>query len=237
MGEPGFGIGNAATEQQRLHALLAGAVTEPRLLAWRYDAPAIVLGRSQRAAPDVLERAHDAGIAIVGRASGGGAVLAGPWMASITLVLPVTHPWARASLPAGYREAGQACHRALAERSIITSLADCRRVLAPGEDLGWACFAEASHGELLANGMRKIVGLCQLRRREFVALCIGVLLARPDWALLLRAWLGRDEPALASRLDDCTAHCDEFTADSPGTIVEALVGTLQEALPPGRLAA
>jgi lipoate-protein ligase A len=230
-------VGSADSELRRLRILLEEGVTQPTLLAWRYDQPTVVLGRSQRATPELCERARLAGVDLLGRASGGGAVLVGPWMASVTLLLPVTHAWARASLPVGYRMVGEACQRALRPLRVETSLATRRQDLAPGGNLGWACFAEASHGELLVAGQRKLIGLCQLRRREAVVVSIGILLARPDWDLLVRAWLGRDEPALAQRLETCTAGCDEFAPGRGESAIESLVAAFEAELESARLAA
>ena len=229
--------GAARSEQERLCSLLDSGIGEPRLLAWRYSEPAIVLGRSQRATPALLRRASEAGVGVVARTGGGGAVLAGPWMASLNLLLPATHDWGRASLPDSYRKVGEACRRALLDLSVVTSLAGGRRALAPPADLGWACFAEASHGELLVNGERKILGLCQTRRRDAVVVSIGVLLTHPEWSTLVRLWHGHEEPQLAQRLEDCTACCEEFSPGSAGAAIESLVAAVHAALPSARLAA
>ena len=229
--------GAAQSEQERLRSLLDAGIDEPKLLAWRYSQPAIVLGRSQRATPGLLRHASEAGVEVVARTGGGGAVLAGPWMASLSLLLPVTHDWARASLPASYRAVGEACRRALLDLSVVTSLAGGRRAIAPPADLGWACFAEVSHGELLVNGERKILGLCQTRRRDVVVVSIGVLLTRPEWSTLVRLWHGHEAPELAQRLEDCTACCEEFGPGSAGAAIESLAAAIHAALPSARLAA
>jgi lipoate-protein ligase A len=230
-------VGSAASEQRQLRPLLDGVIAEPQLVAWRYSELAIVLGRSQRATAELCERARKDGVEIVLRASGGGAVLAGPWMASVTMLLPASHAWARASLPAGYRMVGEACQRALRELPIETSVATRRQDLSPNGNLQWACFAEASHGELLVAGPRKLVGLCQLRRREVVVFNIGLLLARPDWELLVRVWLGRDEPALVQRLETCTASCEQHADGRVDAAVESFVEALEAELSSVRLAA
>ena len=60
----------------------------PRTAMWGYSSVSLVLGRSQKASAAVLERAAEEGIDVVVRASGGGAVIAGPWMCSHTVLLP-----------------------------------------------------------------------------------------------------------------------------------------------------
>jgi lipoate-protein ligase A len=192
------------------------------LLCWHYPSPAIVLGRGQRPSPDIVARAEREHLPLVGRASGGGAVIAGPWMLSFTLLLPAAHAIARASLPAGYHAVGAACQRALTQFGLMTRFATepSPASRCNGADpLGWACFAGVSHGELLADGARKIVGISQVRRRDVIAVCIGVLVGRPDWATLARVWLGPDGAACARRLDDRTANCGGIigAGDVPST--------------------
>ena len=94
-------VGDAGAEQQRLRELLDAGVTVPQLMTWHYDSPAVVLGRSQRPSVDQRESALRERVALVSRSSGGGAVMAGPWMLSLTMLLPSSHEIARASLPAG----------------------------------------------------------------------------------------------------------------------------------------
>lgn len=215
-------VGKVEVEQDRIGAILRVGVCVPSVLCWHYPSPAIVLGRGQRPSPELVERAGREPLALVGRASGGGAVIAGPWMLSLTLLLPAAHAIARASLPAGYRAVGAACQRALAQFGFTTRFATDPSP-APRRDradpLGWACFADISHGELLTDGARKIVGISQVRRRDVVAVCIGVLLGRPDWETLVRVWLGPDGAACARGLDDRTASCDSIAGagDVPST--------------------
>jgi len=229
-------VGHAQAEQQRIRVALDAGVSEPRVISWHYASPAVVLGRGQRPSPELLGRADRERVAVIGRASGGGAVMAGPWLLSLTLLLPAAHALARMSLPAGYRVVGEACRLALDRFRVPTQLASGAPSPAanrPHEDdeLGWACFAGVSHGELVAAGSRKLVGVSQVRRRDAVAVCIGVLLGRPDWETLVRVWLGRDDPRLVKQLEDRTASCDQLGSVEHAPSVDALAAALEAELP------
>jgi lipoate-protein ligase A len=101
----------------------------------------------------------------------------------------------------------------------------------------WACFATVSHGELLAAGDRKIVGISQIRRRDAIAICVGVLIDRPDWESLVRIWLGRDDPGTARHLERRTASCTGLTPANSVLSVHSLAAALGAELLPLRLAA
>jgi lipoate-protein ligase A len=226
-------VGHVSVEQDRIRAILRAGVRAPSVLCWHYSSPAIVLGRGQRPSPDVVARAASENLPLVGRASGGGAVIAGPWMLSLTLLLPAAHAIARASLPAGYRAVGAACQRALAQYGFATEIAPepDRAARRDGTDpLDWACFAGVSHGELLTQDARKVVGISQERRRDVVAVCIGVLLGRPDWESLVRVWLGHDDAACARRLDERTASCDRIADANDFAPLDTLAAAFERQL-------
>ena len=235
-------VGDASLEQVQIRALLDAGVTRPRLMMWQYSLPALVLGRSQRPSPELLGRAMDEGIALVSRSSGGGAVMAGPWMLSLTLLLPASHELARASLPAGYRSVGEACRRALGRFRLRTEIAQGAATRSstqppqPGPP-DWACFATVSHGELLAAGDRKIVGIAQVRRRDAVAICVGVLVDRPDWGALVRIWLGREDAEVVQQLERRTANCNEMADRDRTFSLVSLANAFRMVLPTCRLAA
>ena len=235
-------VGDASSEQVKIRALLDAGVTRPQLMMWQYSLPALVLGRSQRPSPELLGRAMNERIALVSRSSGGGAVLAGPWMLSLTLLLPAAHELARASLPAGYRSVGEACRRALERFRMRTEIAHGAATSSskqPPQSArpDWACFATVSHGELLTAGGRKIVGIAQVRRRDAVAICVGVLVDPPDWGALVRIWLGREDADIVRQLERRTACCTEMAARDRTFSFCSLATALKSELPTCRLAA
>jgi lipoate-protein ligase A len=203
--------GSAGAEQQMICKSLDIGVQAPSAAMWSYSSVSLVLGRSQKPSAAMLERAGEEGIDVVVRASGGGAVIAGPWMCSHTVLLPPDHALVRMSLPRSYEVIGEAWQRALGRFGIQTSVVS--RVAAGTESAGdakrWVCFAGLSYGELVGPANRKIVGLAQVRRRNGAAICAGLLLGQPDWPRLLRVWLGREDEALAQSLRDGTVSCEE----------------------------
>ncbi|SFV14219.1 lipoate--protein ligase family protein [Pseudoduganella namucuonensis] len=186
---------------------LAGPADGPAMQLWRYDAPAVVLGCSQRA---LLAGGTAGGIDLVLRQAGGGAVLTGPWMLSASVLLPHGHPLASEQLVHSYRWLGELY------AGVLRSLGIAAHAITPdearalqrdaGERLAWACYGGYSPWEVVV-GRRKIVGLAQVRRRGGVLLVAGLQLARPDWLLLTRA-LGRPDSEAAA-LAACNTSCEE----------------------------
>ena len=204
-------LGTALAEQEMIRKSLDDGVLAPSAAMWTYSSVALVLGRSQQASASLLERAGEEGIDVVVRAAGGGAVMAGPWMCSHTVLVPPDHAFVRLSLPRSYEAIGDAWRRALGRLGIPTDIAPRVRAGLAGVDHAkvWACFASLSCGELAGPDNRKIVGLAQVRRRNGVAICAGLLLRQPDWRRLVRVWLGQEDDALAQSLRDGTVSCEE----------------------------
>ncbi len=203
--------GSAFAEQEMIRKSLDNGVQAPGAAMWSYSSVALILGRSQKSSVAMLERAGEEGIDVVVRAAGGGAVIAGPWMCSHTVLVPPDHAFATMSLRRSYEVIGDAWRRALGRLGIPTNIAP--RVTAglagPDHARHWACFASLSCGELVGPDNRKIVGLAQVRRRNGMAICTGLLLTQPDWPRLVRVWLGQEDEALAQSLRDITLSCEE----------------------------
>lgn len=193
-------------------AVLGSMVVRPHWRVWLYDAPQIVLGCSQRAL--LVEVAARAGpIPVRVRRSGGGAVLAGPWMIGVSAILPVAHPLLGTNLTDGYRWLGELFVRVVGGAGIeVRALDPAHRPLHDASDRAppkWACFGALSAWEVVDAQLRKLVGLAQQRRRTGVLVTAGLLTSRPDWTLLCEAIGAAGD---ARTLAACTASCDEFSA-------------------------
>lgn len=194
------------------HAWVSGVLGAPVAAAqwrvWLYPAAEIVLGCSQRALHEEVARRAPPGVPVSVRPSGGGAVLAGPWMVGASVVLPPGHRLLAGGLVASYRWLGELHAQLMQEAGV-----DAREVVpqpagsqAAADAVRWACFGSLSPWEVTDAAGRKLTGLAQQRRRGGVAFSAGTLVSRPDWRMLCDA-LGT--PADAARLERLTAACDE----------------------------
>lgn len=196
---PLLSLVSADGEQDWNQAVLAGALTAPRLALWHYGVPAVVLGCLQKL-PEPQRRP----LPMVKRAAGGGAVLVGPWMLSLSVALPMWHPLATGGLIESYRWLGELIARVLQDFGVAAQ-ALAPSALPPKDDgLRWACFGSLSPWEVVVAG-RKIAGLAQRRSGNGLLLVAGILVGDPDWPLLGAA-MERDDSE-ASRLVEATTSC------------------------------
>lgn len=182
--------------------LVGTAVREPQIRVWTYTAPGLVFGCSQRA----LLTSSGANGPVALRSSGGGLVLTGPWMLSVSVILPLRHPLVTPGIVESYRWFGLAHEAALQEVGINVVALPPEQLssVSVRPDLEWACFGNCSSWELVAN-RRKIVGLAQRRSRTGVLLTSGILMSEPDWSYLSKS-LSYDMNslnALAERTTSC----------------------------------
>jgi lipoate-protein ligase A len=218
---------HAASVQQEIDWIdraLREPVVQPAVRVWHYAAPEVVLGSSGNANGAMRERADAAGVHLSKRQTGGGAVLAGPWLLGTSAILPAQHPFAVTGIAQSYRWIG------CAHASWLQSIGIAARAVAAAQPprapaLPWACFASLSHWEVEAGG-GKIVGLAQCRRRTGTVFSSAVLVGATPWELLCRV-LGEplaDAPALAAR----TASCAQLLArpQPPETLARSLLLTL-----------
>ena len=166
---------------------------------------------------------------LVTRESGGGAVLAGPWLLGVSVALPHGHRWLGEGLLQSYRHLGQLHAEALADLGLAAQSVPPSTVAEANDRLGrtadWACFGSLSPWELVDAQGRKLVGLAQRRRQSGVLLVAGTLIATPDWRLLCQAMdQAQDEALLRRRTVSCQA-----LAKGP-VPAQALVPVLQQAL-------
>jgi lipoate-protein ligase A len=226
----------AAQEQAWNRQQLEQAVAVPQWRIWTCERPALVLGCSQRA---LYERASSSGpsVEVLQRESGGGAVLTGPWLVSVSVVLPPGHAWLGQGLLESYRHLGQLHADALAELGVVVTALPPPQIAVTQTALearglpalDWACFGSLSPWEVVDAEGRKLVGLAQRRRASGVLLVAGTLVAEPDWGVLCNA-LGR--PDAAPQLLKRTASCGRLLGRTmpSGTLVMALSRRLARAL-------
>jgi lipoate-protein ligase A len=169
------------------------------------------------------------------RESGGGAVLTGPWLLAVSVVLPGGHPWLAAGLLEGYRQLGQLHVAALAAlgisvRALSPHVLPCAQQVIGVPPVDWACFGSLSPWEVVSADGRKLVGLAQRRKQSGVLLTAGTLLDLPDWPLLCDAM---GQPQDAASLRQRTVSCAELARHGvvgPEQFVEVLAQGLEQAL-------
>jgi len=229
MTEPPSPLSTIAQEQAWNRQQMLEPVTRPRLAVWQYEAPAIVLGCSQRKFEDGARARLGGAAELLLRPSGGGAVLTGPWMVSCSVVLPLDHPWVQGRLPDSYHGLGQLHVDLLSNLGVPSTALPPDQVDAcnarTGPTVPWACYGSLAPWEVVDAAGRKLVGLAQRRQRTGVLLVAGTLVTPPEWALLCSA-MGQpqDEAAMRRRTVDCT----QLSATPPD--VRQLARALQQAL-------
>lgn len=192
---------------------------------WNHRTPAIVLGCSQRALRTGVALRLPEGVELLERASGGGAVLSGPWMLSVSVVLPPDHAWAAGGGLEAYRRLGRLHAVVLAGLGVRTRAVPPEAVARANQRLGggvpWACFGSLAPWELTDLAGRKLVGMAQRRQRGGVLLVAATLCHPPDWPLLCDAMAC---PQDAPRLQRITTTCDALAdrAFSAGTLAMRL---------------
>jgi lipoate---protein ligase len=161
---------------------------DPPILYWSLAEPTgLVLGFSQK--PNVLnaETLTHYPLPIYHRRAGGTAVLVGPHLLSLDVILPAGHPLILPDVVESYRWFGEAWVAALRQlgiqtRTIPPDEAHAQRALLKHPEtrvrealLYRACYGTLSSYEVVA-GQRKVVGLDMIRRRVGSLLQAGVLL-------------------------------------------------------------
>jgi lipoate-protein ligase A len=173
-------------EHERLVATIEAG--QPAVLYWsQADRPGLVLGFSQKQASLDQAALPEQSIPIYQRRAGGTAVLVGPGLLSLDVVLPSGHPLILEDIVESYRWFGEAWVETLGDlgvqaRIVVPQEAHAQRQLLKQAEtqqreaiLRRACYGAISAYEVVA-GERKIVGLDMLRRRVGSVLQAGLLL-------------------------------------------------------------
>jgi lipoate---protein ligase len=141
------------------------------------DRPILVLGSTQPDAVVDRERAAAAGVEVVRRRSGGGAVLLRPgetvWA---DVLLPAGDPLAESDVGRAFGWIGRAWARALAAVGVDGAVVHEGRSRPATPWSAGVCFAGLGPGEVTVGGA-KVVGISQRRTREGTLFQCGALLA------------------------------------------------------------
>ena len=198
-------------------ALLAGLAERPEpALRWYVTTrEALVLGNGQKPEAADRETARARGVGIYRRTSGGTAVLVDGAALSMEVALPAGHPLASSDIVKAYRWLGEVWAEALRSlgvceaRALTTEEARALPPLAKDDPLRLACYGTLSPWEVVV-GERKLVGLCQLRRRAGALYQVGVHLRwEPERLVALLALPEEARAELARRLHTTTLGLDE----------------------------
>lgn len=200
--------GEAETEQQLIREIMSTDIASPKWLMFRYLKPAVILGTSQKKNSQVIDRAEQHQIPLVKRKSGGGAVIAGEELLSVSVFLPANHPISKNSTIAAYEWICELWIAAMNQLGIATQAPSKEQMThsqlqAENQGTDWACYGQVAHGELVTEEQRKFLGVAQIRTRYGCALTCGVYFRPPDWALL--AQIMNNQPEQASILSLCNA--------------------------------
>lgn len=198
-------------------AMLAG-VAESHRPALRWYAPraeALVIGNGQKPRIANFEACADRDIAIYRRTSGGTAVFVNADLLSLDVALPTAHPLATSDVVDAYRWVGELWQLALVALGAVKARAlpveEARKqpTLAHDDPLRLACYGTLSPWEVVV-GKRKLVGLCQVRRRAGVLYQVGIYRHFAPRALGEVLDLGNNQrKTLATRLHNATVGLDD----------------------------
>jgi lipoate-protein ligase A len=161
--------------------MLAG-VAETGVPAWRWyvpEEPALVLGNGQSPSILNLTACQERGVRPYRRTSGGTAVVVDAGLLSLDVALPAAHPLNTSDIVRAYQWMGALWERALRElgavkvRALPTEEVRAIPPLAKDDPLRLACYGTLSPWEVVV-GKRKLVGLCQVRRKAGALYQVGI---------------------------------------------------------------
>jgi lipoate-protein ligase A len=209
--------------QLALSEAMLASLLETSQAALRWYIPterALVLGNGQP-----VSVAHTAALAaqqtmLYKRSSGGAAVLVDSTLLSLDIALPHDHPLATGDVIRAYQWVGAlwvAAIRALGGAEVRAIPTEETRAIAPlakDDPLRLACYGTLSPWEVVcgSGAPRKLVGLCQVRRRAGTLYQTGVYLHFDAAALAsLLALTSATRGALATRLSAAAIGLDHAT--------------------------
>jgi lipoate-protein ligase A len=194
--------------EQSEHLLNTIQPGEQAILYWSLAEPTgVVLGFSQKQTVLNAGALTALSLSVYQRRAGGTAVLVGPDLLSLDILLPAGHPLILADIVESYRWLGEAWvttfHRlGIETRTVQPDEAHAQRILRKQPQtctyeklMNRACYGTLSPYEVIA-GQRKVVGLDMIRRRAGSLLQAGVLLRWDTHILAQLLGQTREEQAL-----------------------------------------
>jgi lipoate-protein ligase A len=198
-------------------AMLAG-LAQSQCPALRWYAPtaeALVIGNGQKPRIANFDACDERDIAIYRRTSGGTAVFVNADLLSLDVALPASHSLATSDVVDAYRWIGELWQQALMAlgavkaRALPVEEARQQPQLAHDDPLRLACYGTLSPWEVVV-GKRKLVGLCQVRRRPGALYQVGIYRHFVPRALGELLDLGNNQrKTLATRLHNATVGVDD----------------------------
>ena len=180
---------------------------EPARSVWVCDptGAALVLGSAQRGTVADAEACARAGVAVVRRRSGGGAVLVEPsGLLWVDVVVPAGDALWQDDVGQAFVWLGDVWRSALADLGVPAAVHRGGLVRGRWSDL--VCFAGLGPGELTAPGGAKVVGMSQRRTRAAARFqCAALLRWDPGALLALLAVSDRDRAEAATDLAGAAA--------------------------------
>lgn len=225
---------NMLKEQQHITSKVTQPIEKPEVMFWRYDSIGIILGCSQRLNHQQIRLAEQYKLPWVRRSSGGGAVLAGPWTLSVTLFLPIKHTVAKGNIIGLFSWLEDIWFKVLAENEVNCRAVDNNMIVqskdnAKKNKLEWACYGSLSHGEIVCNQGKKLVGIAQLRKATGVTLVSGLNLLPFDWQPLSAVFNNNKESA--ALLARNNSYCSQLTSVSVDKLVPKIIKSFMDILP------
>ena len=210
------------------------ATCAPALRWYIPAAPALVIGNGQKPGMTDMDACRAANIHIYRRTSGGSVVLVNADLLSLDVLVPADHPLATTDVVRAYQWIGDLWTNALhalgaaKTRAIPTEEVRAIPELAKDDPLRLACFGTLSPWEVVI-GKRKLVGLCQVRRRPGVLYQTGLHLRFDPKALgALLDLNNTTRKTLGTRLHNAVVALDEATGHP--IAAEAVIAAFERSL-------
>lgn len=217
-----FAIADQQVHIERSEQLLTTPVLRPVLYWSQAERCGVVLGFSQQISVLNQRALAIANLPVYHRRAGGTAVLVGPHLLDLDVILPPDHPLVLNDLVESYRWFGETWVRALellgvGSRVVTPTESREQRELARQPEhqareaiVRRACYASNSAYEVVV-GQRKVVGLCMIRRRTGTLLQAGVVLRSKNKILAdLLGQTAEEQALLRAELPVRTVGLDEL---------------------------